>query len=118
MPGNNCGFPNLHPFFTAYAGRDNVGKNLAFIQFIECSQPKKQIYQTLSCDYLRWSTEDGMEHGMEPNTFNKKGNNNVIGEWFSVELLTSIHGAAHVMSAKFSLHPSPQDFIGLSIGLH
>lgn len=56
-------------FFKKYAGRNNIGEEVTFILYIDCSHPIDEIDQTLGRVCLRLSTCNEMDHTLDPGTF-------------------------------------------------
>lgn len=54
-----------------------------------------RVNQTLGCSCLRCSTDDEMDHTMQPATFSNR-RVTMIEEWFEVEPFSSIQGTKHV----------------------
>lgn len=87
--------------FRAYAGKEIIGEKLSFFQYMECSCPIGERYQTLDCVCLGWSGNDEMDHTMESETFSNEGITGMIHEWFGVDAFSSIQGTVPVLHVSY-----------------
>lgn len=91
--------------FRMNLGGEEVGKEYAFLQYMEVSRPVDVIEETLNCVCLRWSTDDEVDYSCGGGRNGEKRGRLQVGEWFGIEELGTLKGCVNVIRSNHAIEP-------------
>ena len=75
-------------------------KEFALIQYMTCSAPLNKSEEALGCLCLRWETEDGIDHTLNPELQEVE-----TGEWYGMIPINSICGTCQIVRSNIAFDP-------------
>ena len=81
-----------------------VKEELAFVQFMEVTQPLSSADKALKCVCLRWATDDNVDYTLDPGRQIERGQME-CGEWYGFIPFNSIVGTVQVVRSNIAVPP-------------
>ena len=81
-----------------------VKEELAFVQFMEVTQPLSSADKALKCVCLRWASDDNVDYTLDPVRQIERGQME-CGEWYGFIPFNSIVGTVQVVRSNIAVPP-------------
>lgn len=91
--------------FRMNLGGEEVGKEYAFLQYMEVSRLVDVIEETLNFVCLRWSTDDEVDYSGSGGRNGQKRGLLQVGEWFEIVELETLKGCVNVIRSNHAIEP-------------
>ena len=81
----------------------NTSKNeeMLYVQYMQVTPPIDNVEKALNCVYLRWATDDEVDHTVSTQPVRTIS----VGEWFGMIPVGAVKGVVHVLRSNMAVHP-------------